>query len=191
MINIDNVLENNIPEHLRTINTTNVLNSFVLSFNVVENNVDNLKNEIQIDTASGEELDDIAKLYSLARDEGESDDLFRSRIKNYVDIKNIDGVRKYLKNYLINLTGETSIEVNEFPTNPMKLYITGFLPLDWSQDRLRTIVEEIKVAGTKIFYSFNIVVNEEVSFTDTYEIQNPDNLFVIEESEIEGPQVLS
>ena len=81
-----------IPEYLR--DGTNI-NIFVDAINreieLLEVAALDVKSKIQIETATGDYLNDIGKLFGLSRQANETDDLFRSRISSHLNSLNSSG----------------------------------------------------------------------------------------------------
>lgn len=107
VFNIDLIIENNVPVHLRNSNIIGFIKSFVNNFIKINDDIDKLKKSIFIDTAKGNELDDIARIFLLFRLEGENDVSFRSRIKSFYQVAlasgTIDGIKKAIS-LLLNVS---------------------------------------------------------------------------------------
>ncbi len=109
------VIENNIAEHLRQPNMINYIKSYISMFTRVEDDIALMQRAIFINTAVGQELDAIGKLYSLVRFDGESDGAYRQRIKSYYQILLSYGTKNGIKKaigILLNI-GEDVVSIDE------------------------------------------------------------------------------
>lgn len=97
-----------------------------------------------IDNASGLVLDSIGKLVGEAR-AGDTDEPYRSRILDRVEINNSEGTPKNVLDILKKLTGASSVKLFEhYPAN-IHLYTNG---TDGDLDSIRKVMSDSVPAGT-------------------------------------------
>jgi len=165
------------------------LDNFIIEMN-------NLELSLYIDTAVGDELDDLGALFQLARRTGESDNDYRVRIKNarlsFIGGGTIPG----LKDAFAASTGlpETQIDiVDEFDLK----FLATITVYDMAEILLLPVAEETiwnsKAAGIYPIFAHNLVFNEGLNVADTITITPLSTFdeFIIEVSEIEGTDVIS
>jgi hypothetical protein len=117
-MNKENNIQTMLPPHLANSNVFNYVKSFCDLFDTVESDLIELRDSLFIETARGEDLDILGKLFSLNRLSQEKDDNFRNRIKSYFAAIIEGGSANGLKNSISAITGFSpdTIIINEFET---------------------------------------------------------------------------
>lgn len=157
---------------------------------------DKLELSLKIDTAVGEEIDDIGALFKLTRRTGESDTDYRIRVKNarisFIGGGTIPG----LKDAFAASTGMPESQLDITDEFDLKFLATitvndmaEILLLPTAEDTILTS----KAAGIGVLFAHNLIFNEELLVADTITITplSTFNEFIIEVSEIEGTDVIS
>ncbi len=158
-------------------NNFKFFSSFSPLFEDFSSNVAGLQSSIQISTASGDYLDDLAELFNLRREGDESDELFRNRILNYWNNYNRGGLVSNLVNILSSLLGilpsDITVVENEEQAVITLLGNLGNLDTDIdlpSIDVLNEKINDAKAAGVYVNIVFSPLVLDSYSgeFSETY-----------------------
>jgi hypothetical protein len=105
-----------LPSHWNRYGTNEeIITGFSIEIQRFSKQMQLLYERLSIDTAQAQYLDDIGKLFKLARDNGESDDSYRARIKAYFQAFSSGGTLEGMKNAIILMTGlnEDDITITE------------------------------------------------------------------------------
>ena len=86
-------------------NNYKFINSLSSEYSTLSNQITNLKSEIQIDTATGTYLNELAKLFNITRNGGESDEDLRIRILSYWESNSGGGTKDSITTALSLATG--------------------------------------------------------------------------------------
>ena len=155
---------------------------------------DNLRLSIQIDTAVGQELDDIGSLFRLSRNPNENDTAYRTRIKAFFNSFTGGGTHQAIKNAVSSGTG---IPISQFTTTDVfdlkfRLNATLIGPQIAFQDEIRDITFDAKAAGIFPLFKWTIVPQETISVTDTVTLIGTGlgNFFIIDVSLIDGADLI-
>ena len=140
----------NLPSFMdKSGNNKDFITSFDEGFQNTQDNIELLKQGIQISTATGTDLDDIGYLFSLDRFSGEADILYRARIKSFWQSNKKGGTNDNILSAVSILLGleKTSIEVNE---SILSFDLTITIPEDFDfsvAENLLKTVTSAKAAG--------------------------------------------
>jgi hypothetical protein len=181
-------------------NTYGLMDSFVYEFDSFATEMDNMKLELYVETATGTYLDELGKLFKLGRRSGETDAQFRARIKAYWPGFSGGGTEDAIKSTVNKITGVpvTNITVTDIPDSlkfEVDVVITDIATLALIPTIYDTIWA-IKAAGCYPFIWW--VINGSL-LEDTLEVTDAVSITVVpttgafrwELSLIEGPAVLS
>jgi hypothetical protein len=183
-MDINKTMEDHIPGHLRNPKMTNVINSFITEFTAIENDITDINNAIFIDTAQGDELDTLGAFFQMVRETGETDVSYRSRIKKARDKANVCGVRKLIEVYLQDLLGPYAT-VTEDVTNPLVLTVKIPLGSIYPLSAIQELVDNIKMAGVKVFYTTDVYGAETTTIYDTISMIDLNDRFL---ADIDKPE---
>ena len=137
-----------------------VIGSWNLEIQRGEDAVTNLRNQIYINSCSGSNMDDLAKLFRLPRNTGEADSEYRQRIKGYFQSAISFGTKDNLKSALASLLSidESDVTITELSALIIKIEIPVPFDLDLV-DAVSETISTTKAAG--------VYVREELEFTKT------------------------
>jgi hypothetical protein len=178
--NILNVLLNYLPNHYKKESGSNnyqFLLSFAENFNSMLNQIIQLKNDIQISTATGNDLDDIGELFKLDRRPQESDDNYRSRILSYWSSLLGGGTKESISTSLSRLL-DISQDSITITSNYANMIIEIGVDEDTDTSLLNNIestVTDIKAAGVGI-QKINFVSENEIFRINLSEINGEDTI---------------
>lgn len=133
--------------------------------------LDAMKASVQIDTATGLDLDNIGANIGLTRDIGESDISFRARIKAYFPGLSGSGTITELKATINRITDvpEENITITEIESAKFRVTV-DVTELNELIETIQSIVWESKSAGTYPFFLIQPTFNETVEVTENYQI---------------------
>lgn len=157
-------------------NNYKLLHSFSPELNVRETGVVLLKGSLDIDVASGVDLDNLAKLFLQTRNENELDEAFRGRIKAFFQTAIKSGSEIGMKESLVsslnlNIDDITLITVYE---NIFDLDIKININTETSIfNGIRSIVNKGKAAGVH-FRSFMVSSSNDVFLIDLSYVDGKD-----------------
>lgn len=162
----------------------------------------NLRLSIFIDTALAEELDAIGALFRLPRNPGESDAVYRGRIKSAAAIFRSSGTKPGIRAALVDLAGVDPGDVTiteDFPANPLKFDVDITFSTPESlllKDAAVQAVQDAKAAGTYAQMIFTLggeLLTDAVDCSDAVIITQitPGDFFTIEVSLIESEAIIS
>lgn len=125
-----------LPDFLdRRSNNRDFITSFDEDYQLAEDNIIILKTDIQLSTASGSSLDNIGLLFDLRRLDGESDFLYRGRIKSFWNANKGGGTEKNLIDAIspiLNIDSD-KIKINIEEKTEFKGLVDGtFTTTDWA-----------------------------------------------------------
>lgn len=89
----------------RTGTNNEIVTGYSIEINRFTKQMQLLYERLSIETAQAQYLDDIGKLFRLARDNGESDNSYRARIKAYFQAFSSGGTLEGMKNAILLMTG--------------------------------------------------------------------------------------
>ena len=146
-------LLDNLPQHMSKDNASNNYKFMKSLDNTLDNihiNINGLKTSIQLNTCTGQYLDDFGRLFSLTRTTGESDTIFRARIKAYFQGNLGGGSEPNMKASLANSLGISEDDITF--TNPESAVFYVTIAIDTSVDlsvfnNVSGIIEQQKAAG--------------------------------------------
>ncbi len=127
--------------------------SFQVTFTELDTNLTNFKQGWQINYAIGNDLDKIAQKYNLVRNQYDTDDSFRAKIKSYLPVFSGSGSKEDIKAILSFLT---SLEEDDITfTDIREMVFSIIISIDASTDptilnEIVDIVPDIKAAGTYV-----------------------------------------
>ena len=160
-----NKILSNLPRFLdHSGNNRDFVTSYDEDFQDVSDNIILLKQSIQLSTATGDNLDDIAGLFRLVRSPGETDVSLRNRIKIFFSNENRGGTLTSIQNILVRAL---SLDTDDITiTEPENLYLNVKIDIsDDSEDeiinRIADVVNNAKPAG---------VYAEDISFDSQNDI---------------------
>jgi hypothetical protein len=151
---------------------------------LVSQNTDSLSNAVFIDTAQGQELDDLARMFNLVRKPAESDATFRGRIKSYWTGFTGGGTESSLKMSLASALGvpESSILLTQSESRTEQHYYTSTIEL-YPLYQKTAVPASIVLTGTAGGFPYNFVqgvdfqvVNNQIDWSLAG--TNPDNATV-------------
>ena len=180
--------------------TYQLFKAFSESFDENDVQVQNLHDEIFVNTATGERLDDLARIFKMTRQEGETDASFRARIKAYWPGFSGGGTIPAIISTISKMTGvpETDITLTE-ATPPAMKFRVGVLLDDPGEDLLiptiKNVVESIKAAGVYPFYTWILngaLLGEDLTISDSVIVDyiSSKPWFIYEVSLIDGAKLL-
>lgn len=168
-------LLDNLPEfYSKDENTTTeqYMKSMALGLDDQNTQKDNMQDEVQIDTASAQYLDELGRIYRISRTPGETDTQFRARIKAYWPGFSGGGTIDAFKSTVNRITGISEDDVYVTEPDVMKVAVDTI----YTEDTLnvQSIVEEtlgnIKAAGVFLTQSSTFNIEENLSLTDIIDI---------------------
>jgi len=164
---------NNLPNFLdKRGNNYQFITSFDESMQGITNQSNLLKSAIQLSTATGQYLEDIAAIFRLVRFAGETDTSLRARIKSHWEGNTRGGVKQALIDTILNNTGLSESDIVYDDSVPMIIRITATIPsFSVSSATLITILNRIKAAGVYLILLFTS------SLTDSYKLYT-DNVII-------------
>jgi hypothetical protein len=164
---------NNLPNFLdKRGNNYQFITSFDESMQDITNQSNLLKSAIQLSTATGQYLEDIAAIFRLVRFAGETDTSLRARIKSHWEGNTRGGVKQALIDTILNNTGLSESDIVYDDSVPMIIRITATIPsFSVSSATLITILNRIKAAGVYLILLFTS------SLTDSYKLYT-DNVII-------------
>ena len=179
MTMIDN-LTSNLPEWMPNESDSNnykFLNSFADSLTSLSNTYANLRTQLQIDTATGNDLDKIGLLFQLKRVTGESDTTYRNRILNYWNSGRGGGTLPVITALLSQFSLD-DFTITEVP--PCKLKIQIYTDGIFTQTAtLEYVISKGKAAGIYIIWEWYL---EKGSFlTETLTIDEVFSMYNLSE----------
>jgi len=176
-----------------------LFNAFAEELKTANIKIDSMKSAVFIDTAAGEQLNDLGKLFKLGRDSGETDEQYRARIKGYWPGFSGAGTADSLKrtlNAILNIPTE-NITITDI--NFVKFLIQAAMTSEQYEtlkETIESLVWKIKAAGVYPFFQWAIsdllttetLVVDDSNLTITSYEEN--SWFIIESSLIEGQALL-
>ena len=176
--------------------------SFAEEFNDYDNEVQNLHLEVFVNTATGERLDDLGRIYKLSRKPGETDDQFRARIIAYWPGFSGGGTIDAIKTTVAKITGipATSVVIVEDipPALTFNAEISLLTPADLTLvETIRDVVWDIKAAGIYPFFTWVLtgtLTDDFLEISDSVSISiviPPTGYFVIEVSLLDDADTIS
>lgn len=191
--NTDKVLSR-LPGYLKKDEDSNnykFVNAFEGEFAGIKLQIDNLKRSIQINTASGQDLDDIGELFLLPRRGNEPDNDYRARIKAFWQSFSGGGTEPSIKAALSRTLGIDEDDVTVTDLIPAKFQVDVEIQDQFDLiDTVNEVVQEAKAAGTFARVNAIATLQETVVFSDTVGTPVDDGLFMIEESLIDGDDLI-
>lgn len=143
----------------------NIANSLIIEFNEFETELDNMKKSVQIDTAVGIELDNIASIFGISREQSETDSQFRARIKSFFPGTIGSGTINDLKQTVSRMTGLSESEISIIELESNKFRIGFFIGPDFSLiNTVKDIVWNIKAAGIYPFFDIQSGFEDTLNF---------------------------
>jgi hypothetical protein len=111
-------------------NLHGVEKAIIDEYDVADQQNENLVGEIQIETATGQYLDQIGAIFKIARGVGETDDALRARIKAYFQTYSNTATEDAIKNAVFLSTGIplTGITVTQVYPGLIKITLTDPVP---------------------------------------------------------------
>jgi len=157
------------PVYQEGSNINVIVNSLMEQFRELEEQISNLKKEIQISTATGKYLDDIGKLFNLTRENGESDNEFRARIKAFWPGFSGSGTLSDLKATISRMTGISEDSIDLVELGPLKILIKSNIGPDFGLiQSIRDVVWKAKAAGIYPFFEISSILYDSVSITSEH-----------------------
>lgn len=131
------------------------LNSFADSLETFSSNLNLMRSQLYVDTASGDSLDKLGAVFNLPRMPGESDNLYRARIKSYIPGFLGGGTFDAIVTNVKNRWG-WDVLVKEYPSSPyipkikVRIILNENYPGNYPTigfDEFHRYIGEIKAAG--------------------------------------------
>lgn len=181
-----------------TSNFYNLSKSFAHEMGVQYIEIDNLKIEISVNTASGKRLDDLGNIFKLKRWSNESDDSFRARIKSYWPGFSGGGTIPSIKSTINRITGVPEADIEVIEVDFIKFRAKVLLDSEEDlllQDTIVDTVWKVKGAGIYPFIEWILggdLLKETLTATDSVNISyiSSDPSFIISKSLIDGSRVI-
>ena len=153
-----NLLLEKLPQYMKKStdsNTYRTMNAFAIELDKVDENSAGLVLAIQVDTATGQDLTDIGKLFRLKRTDGELDEDFRGRILSHWSGISGGGTKDSLKQVVSDATGLDLTEIG-LVEGDRKVFISVPFDIDDTDGQQAIIdsTEKAKAAGIYIKFSF-------------------------------------
>jgi len=145
---------NNLPDWWKKDEDSNnykFVSSFETTFETTNNALTSFKEGWQINTATGTDLDKIAKKYNLIRTQYDTDISFRAKIKSYLNVLSGKGTMTDIQNILSFFTGLDADDITVTEVREMVFSISIAVDKDTDLNILADIVNivpRIKAAGT-------------------------------------------
>jgi len=156
MVSLDEI-KLKLPERYRHgKNLESLLNSYISQLQFEETQINNLKLDLQIDTAKGVYLELIGRLLQVGRQSNESDSDYRSRIKTYISTVSI----KTTENAFVKVLEESfGLSSDNYTISESANKITIRVELDGvssEEDSLKENLDAIKGAGKYIILEISL-----------------------------------
>jgi len=153
----------------------------------------NLVSEIQIDTASGDFLDDLARLFRLSRKGAETDTELRSRIKSYWPGFSGGGTADAIKSTINKISGidEDTITITDIVACKILIEVVfGSTEEIALKSTIADTLEQIKAAGVYPFFKWVIngdLLSESLSISEVVSISLGNlNIWIYEQSLVDA-----
>ena len=128
---------------------------------------------IFVDTATGEQLDDLALFFRLTRKPEETDAQLRARIKAYWPGFSGGGTNPSLKSTVNRITGVPEGDITITEINFLKFNVTiAVIGLSDIIETVKETVWQAKSAGTYPFFSVSDSESEGITISDWYDISS-------------------
>jgi hypothetical protein len=145
-------------------NNYDFITSFDSSFQSVSDNIINLKSSIQISTATGKSLDDLALLFNLKRKPGESDTSFRNIVQTFFSKEfrggTVEAIKKRLERILNLDVNDIIIDENENLILDIEIKVSEESE-DITINQIATTINNAKPAGVYV---------KDINFTSSNDI---------------------
>lgn len=145
-----------LPTHMKkdaASNNYKFINSFNTDFTEVSAEISNLKKSIQLETATGNNLNDIGELFMLNRRENESDSNYRARIKAFWPGYSGGGTEGSIKQAINRMVG----------LDPSQITITDYMPKTKLTANINESVTTLPVIDTSRFRDEGtVIINDEI-----------------------------
>ena len=177
--------------------TEHIVKSFTDEFGSYIVEINNLHTEVYLNTATGQRLDDIGKIFKLGRKSGESDSAYRIRIKAYFPGFSGGGTVPAIKATVNRMTGLP--EANVIVVEDVLKFNTTIVLEEIGQDELKPTITDIiwsvKAAGVYPFFTWELggeLLTENLNISDSIAIIpiTDSTWFVWEASLIDGGKLL-
>lgn len=161
-----------LPEFLQEgQNLTDLTGAVAEELNIALSFLDGTKKEIQISTATGVYLDDIASLFNLTRNAEESDVVFRARILSFISQSVSSGTAEDIQNVVSNFTGLDPEEVLVEDIGPAKIKVTASVGSTFElANSIFDIISKTKAAGVYAFLDIEASTTDLIELVDTVDI---------------------
>lgn len=173
----------------------NYLKSFTAEFELLDIEITGLLNAIQIDTATGTDLNTIGALFKIVRTSGETDDQLRSRIKSFVASFIGGGTVESLKSAMADILSVLPADITLVEFDDMKVRLEiDLTPLNTSlKQTLVDTADKTKAAGIAIFFVWTIKIDEQLKCTDSILINGvtPAGFFEVGASFLNGNELIT
>ena len=143
----------------------------------VDNQITELRKNIQLSTAEGSQLDSIGRLFLLPRLENETDTDYRARIKAYWPGYSGGGTIESIKQTINRMTGvdESDITVIDYHSGsyiqPLKFRVVVDIPsLGVTANTVSTVLHQTKAAGTYVIPNISSTLADE--YVNTFNDSN-------------------
>jgi len=113
----------NLPSHWSGKNIDDFANAVIAELDLFVTETNNVKKTIQLGTADGIYLDAIGQIFGLGRNTGETDLVFRSRIKSFWTTINSSGTSDDIKSVISRVTGIATSGITVTDISPAKIKI--------------------------------------------------------------------
>lgn len=129
-------------------NLQKLVKSFALSIQNIEDTLEKLRSERNLDTAIGVQLDGLGQILGLARNDGESDEDYRERLKFQIFINRGTGTPEEVIAILKFLTDATRIRYIEYYPAAYQMITNGIIFPDPPQE-LVTAIQQASPAAVQ------------------------------------------
>lgn len=161
-----------MPEFLREGYNAESINAAIAEeLEISINFLDSTKDQIQISTATGNFLNDIASLFNLTRNMGESDDAFRARILSFISQSASSGSNFDIRNVISNFTGLPIDEIEVSDAGAGKILVETSVGNNFElANSIYDIVAKAKAAGIYAFLDIAATTNDDLTLVDSITI---------------------
>lgn len=187
---VDKKILRNLPDVFRDEYPLSVLLDTLNSgIDDAEDNNTDLSIQIPIETTTGENLDEFAKLFKLSRNTGETDTEFRARIKGYFQSAISFGTEDNIKAAVASALDISESDITITYPSDMRLVISFPIPFGFDEDTLTPTINNTKAAGIYVAVEIEFTQTENIEVTETVNAVQI-NAFKINESRLNSNNVL-
>ena len=144
-------------------NTYQFLLSFAEEFDDFDTEMSNMHDEIFIDTSSGTYLNELGRMFRLARRTGETDTEFRARILAYWPGFSGGGTKPSIADTINRITGVALTDITTVEDFPLKFRTSVDSTINYGDliGTINDVIWQVKAAGVYPFLTFSISFGNE------------------------------